>query len=76
VQCDLKSCFPPYRHDILVERCAPDVKALQKALAAEELRNRLNFSDLNIPAGAVSIFDKVPSLANTVAADGKLECKG
>ena len=59
------------RSDVVVD--AGDVQALQKAVATEERRTRLRFSELQIPLGAVLSFTKDSSVTCTVVADGRVQ---
>ena len=60
--------------DIVVD--ASDVQALQKAVANEERRTRLRFSELGIPVGAVLTFAKDSNVVSNVVADGRVEFEG
>lgn len=60
--------------DVVVD--VSDVQALQKAVATEERRSRLRFTDLGIPAGAVLCFAKDPKITCVVVADGKVDYQG
>jgi hypothetical protein len=66
---ELKDVTP--KVDIVVD--ASDVQALQKAVATEERRTRLKFSELRIPVGAVLTFTKDSKVTSTVVADGRVE---
>jgi len=57
--------------DVVVD--ASDVQALQKALATEERRSRLRFSELGVPVGAVLTFVKDNAVTCTVVADGRVQ---
>ena len=52
---------------------ASDVQALQLAVATEERRNRLRFSELAIPIGALLTFTKDAALTCAVIADGRVK---
>jgi hypothetical protein len=69
---ELKEVTP--KVDVVVD--AADVQALQKAVATEERRTRLRFSELSIPTGAVLTFTKDTSKTCTVIADGRVEFEG
>jgi T5orf172 domain len=69
---ELKDVTP--KVDVVVD--ASDVQALQKAVATEERRSRLRFTELGISAGAVLTFAKDPQVACTVVTDGKVEFLG
>ena len=69
---ELKDVTP--RTDVLVD--ASDAQALQRAVATEERRARLRFSELGIPVGAVLTFTKDQDFTCTVVADGKVEFGG
>jgi len=69
---ELKDVTP--KVDVVVD--ASDVQALQKAVATEERRSRLRFTELGIPAGAFLTFAKEPNLSCTVVADGKVDFEG
>jgi T5orf172 domain len=60
--------------DVVVD--ASDVQALQKAVATEERRSRLRFTELGIPTGAVLTFAKDENVICVVVADGKVEFQG
>jgi hypothetical protein len=62
------------KEDVVVD--ASDVQALQKAVATEERRTRLKFSDLNIPVGSVLTFAKDSNVASTVVTDGRVQYEG
>lgn len=62
------------RTDVVVD--ASDVQALQKAVATEERKTRLRFSELGMPVGAVLTFAKDPAVTCTVVADGRVEFEG
>ena len=57
--------------DVVVD--ASDVQALQRAVATEERRNRLRFSELAIPVGALLTFTKDAALTCAVIADGRVK---
>jgi len=57
--------------DVVVD--ASDVQALQLAVATEERRNRLRFSELAIPIGALLTFTKDAALTCAVIADGRVK---
>jgi T5orf172 domain len=69
---ELKEVTP--KVDVVVD--ASDVQALQKAVATEERRTRLRFSELDIPAGAVLTFAKDSKVTSTVVADGRVNYEG
>ena len=69
---ELKDVTP--KVDVVVD--ASDVQALQKAVATEERRSRLRFTELGIAAGAVLTFAKDPQVTCTVVTDGKVEFQG
>jgi len=69
---ELKDVTP--KVDVVVD--ASDVQALQKAVATEERRSRLRFSELGIPAGTVLTFAKDSSMTCTVVTDGKVDFEG
>lgn len=60
--------------DVVVD--AEDVQALKKAVANEERRSRLRFTELDIPAGSVLLFTKDKSITCTVVTDGKVNFEG
>jgi len=60
--------------DVVVD--ASDVQALQRAVATEERRTRLRFSELGIPVGAVLTFAKDSKVTSTVVADGRVNYEG
>lgn len=66
---ELKDVTP--KVDVVVD--ASDVQALQKAVATEERRSRLRFTELGIPAGAVLTFAKDANMTCVVVADGKVQ---
>lgn len=57
--------------DVVVD--ASDIQALKNAVASEERRSRLRFSELQIPIGATLAFTKDPAITCTVVADGKVQ---
>jgi len=65
---ELKEVTPKF--DVVVD--AADVEAIQKAVASDERRSRLKFTELGIPVGAQLTFAKDPALTCTVVADGKV----
>jgi hypothetical protein len=69
---ELKDVTP--KVDVVVD--ATDVQALQKAVATEERRSRLRFTELEIPAGAVLVFAKDSNMTCVVVADGKVDFEG
>jgi hypothetical protein len=60
--------------DVVVD--AEDVQALKKAVANEERRSRLRFTELNIPAGSTLLFTKDKSITCDVVTDGKVNFEG
>ena len=60
--------------DVVVD--AADVQALQRALATDERRSRLRFTELGIPAGTILTFAKDSRVTCLVVADGKVEFEG
>jgi hypothetical protein len=60
--------------DVVVD--ASDVQALQKAVATEERRTRLRFSELDIPVGSVLTFTKDSNITCIVVADGRVNFEG
>jgi hypothetical protein len=62
------------RNDVVVD--AEDVQALKKAVASEERRSKLRFTDLNIPIGSTLTFAKDRSITSQVVADGKINFEG
>ena len=60
--------------DVVVD--AEDVQALKKAVANEERRSRLRFTELNIPAGSSLLFTKDKSITCNVVTDGKVNFEG
>jgi len=69
---ELKEVTP--RSDVLVD--ASDAQALQKAVATEERRARLRFTELNIPVGATVVFAKDSNCTAQVVTDGKVNFEG
>lgn len=69
---ELKDVTP--RSDVLVD--ASDAQALQKAVATEERRARLRFTELNIPVGATVVFAKDSNCTAQVVTDGKVNFEG
>jgi hypothetical protein len=69
---ELKEVTP--RNDVVVD--AEDVQALKKAVASEERRSRLRFSDLEIPIGSTLTFVKDRNITSQVVADGKVNFEG
>jgi len=69
---ELKDVTP--RGDVVVD--ASDVQALQKAVASEERRTRLRFTELAIPVGSVLTFAKDSNITCTVVTDGRVEFEG
>jgi hypothetical protein len=69
---ELKEVTP--KVDVVVD--ASDVQALQRAVATEERRTRLRFSELGIPVGAVSDICQRPNVTCMVVADGRVEFEG
>lgn len=53
-----------------------DIQALKNAVASEERRSRLRFSELQIPVGATLTFTKDANETCTVVADGKIDYCG
>ncbi len=60
--------------DVVVDNS--DVQALKKAVATEERRSRLRFTELGIPIGAVLMFVKDSTITCIVIADGKVDFEG
>lgn len=60
--------------DVVVD--ASDVQALKNAVATEERRSRLRFTELGIPIGALLTFAKDQNITCVVVADGKVEFEG
>jgi hypothetical protein len=69
---ELKDVTP--KVDVVVD--VSDVQALQKAVATEERRSRLRFTELGVSAGAILTFTKDPQKTCVVVADGKVEYQG
>jgi hypothetical protein len=69
---EIKEVTP--RTDIVVD--AEDVQALRKAVATEERRSRLRFTDLKIPIGSTLTFAKDKNVTSQVVADGKINFEG
>ena len=69
---ELKDVTP--KVDVVVD--ASDVQALQIAVATEERRSRLRFSDLGIPVGSVLTFAKDNAVSCSVVADGRVQFEG
>lgn len=69
---EIKEVTP--RTDVVVD--AEDVQALKKAVATEERRSRLRFTDLNIPIGSTLTFAKDRDITCQVVADGKINFEG
>jgi len=69
---ELKDVTP--KTDVVVD--ASDIQALKNAVASEERRSRLRFSELQIPVGATLTFTKDANETCTVVADGKIEYCG
>jgi hypothetical protein len=62
------------RFDVVVD--AEDVQALKKAVATEERRTRLRFTELGIKTGSVLTFLKDSKITCQVVADGKVDFDG
>ena len=62
------------RFDVVVD--AEDVQALKKAVATEERRTRLRFTELGLKTGSVLTFLKDSKTTCQVVADGKVEFDG
>jgi hypothetical protein len=62
------------RFDVVVD--AEDLQALKKAVATEERRTRLKFTELGIKTGSVLTFLKDSKTTCQVVADGKVEFDG
>jgi hypothetical protein len=60
--------------DVVVDES--DVQALQKAVANEERRTRLRFTELGIPSGAVLTFSKDANVTCSVVTDGRVDFEG
>lgn len=69
---ELKDVTP--KTDVVVD--ASDIQALKNAVASEERRSRLRFSELQIPVGATLTFTKDANETCTVVADGKIDYCG
>jgi hypothetical protein len=69
---ELKDVTP--KVDVVVD--VSDVQALQKAVATEERRSRLRFTELGISAGTTLSFAKDPQVKCVVVADGKVDYQG
>ena len=69
---ELKDVTP--KVDVVVD--ASDVQALQKAVATEERRSRLRFSELGIPVGACLSFTRDSNVTCTVVGDGRVNYDG
>lgn len=69
---ELKDVTP--RGDVVVD--ASDVQALQKAVATEERRTRLRFTELEIPVGALLSFTKDSTVTCSVVTDGRVQFEG
>lgn len=69
---EIKEVTP--RDDVVVD--AEDVQALKKAVASEERRSRLRFTDLDIPVGSTLTFAKDRNVTSQVVADGKINFEG
>lgn len=57
--------------DVVVD--ASDLQALKNAVAGEERRSRLRFSELQIPIGSTLAFTKDAAITCIVVADGKVQ---
>jgi hypothetical protein len=62
------------RFDVVVD--TGDVQALKNAVATEERRARLRFTELKIPIGATLTFAKDEEITAEVVADGKINFEG
>jgi hypothetical protein len=62
------------RFDVVVD--AEDLQALKKAVATEERRSRLRFSELDIKTGSVLTFLKDSNITCEVVSDGKVDFEG
>lgn len=62
------------RNDVVVDES--DKKALQEAVARDERRSRLRFSELQIPVGSTLLFVKDSTITCIVVEDGKVEFRG
>lgn len=69
---EIKEVTP--RNDVVVD--AEDVQALKKAVASEERRSRLRFTDLDIPVSSLLTFAKDRNITSQVVADGKISFEG
>lgn len=69
---EIKEVTP--RNDVVVD--AEDVQALKKAVASEERRSRLRFTDLDIPVSSTLTFAKDRNITSQVVADGKISFEG
>lgn len=69
---ELKDVTP--KTDVVVD--ASDIQALKNAVASEERRSRLRFSELQIAVGATLVFTKDAAITSTVVADGKVQYEG
>lgn len=69
---ELKDVTP--RGDVVND--ASDVQALQAAVAKEDRRSRLKFSELNIPIGAVLTFARDTQITCSVVSDGQVSYQG
>jgi hypothetical protein len=69
---ELKDVTP--RNDVVLVET--DKQAIKNAVAREERRVPLRFSNLQIPAGATLTFAKDPSITCVVVADGKVDFQG
>lgn len=66
---ELKDVTP--KTDVVVD--VSDIQALKNAVASEERRSRLRFSELQIPTGSTLAFTKDPAITCAVVADGKVQ---
>lgn len=62
------------RTDVVVD--ASDVQALKNAVASEERRSRLRFTELKVPIGATLTFAKDRNITSQIVADGKINFEG
>jgi len=69
---ELKDVTP--RVDVVVD--ASDIQALKKAVATEERRSRLRFTELGIAVGTVLTFAKDEKITCQVVNDGKVDFEG
>jgi hypothetical protein len=69
---ELKDVTP--RNDVVI--LETDKQAIKNAIAREERRAPLRFSNLQIPVGATLTFAKDPSITCVVVADGKVDFQG